>query len=396
MKPYVFRTVDGGTTWRPIEGNLASWKPVKTIAEDPRNPDVLYIGTEFGLYVTMDGGTQWTGAPGNMPPVMVTEIVVDERSGDLIVATHGRGVIILDDAVPLGAGDPATWTQDVQLFPVHSPMQVQRFREFPQSGSDEFIAPNRAAGAFITYGVKSDPPRGVDSAAGVQVLILAEDGTVVSEMTGQDTKGIHRVLWDLRYRFMYVPPPQDSGFYGPPKAAYVPPGRYTVKLTARGREMTQTVEVRTDRRGAGTPDAMRARIAINAKGREISRAFFETAVAVHALKAQLARLDTASKGDPGGGDSLVTDMANRLTQIRARAGVVVGSFPGQLFDLLAAVESSSLPPTDAQERLIATLITNGTTAVNEINAIIATGMPALHARLGQRPATTIDAVKPPQ
>ena len=396
MKPYVFRTVDGGATWRPIEGNLPSWKPVKTIAEDPRNPDVLYIGTEFGLYLTMDGGRQWTVAPGNMPPVMVTEIVVDERSGDLIVATHGRGVIILDDAVPLAAGDPATWAQDVQLFPVQSAIQVHRFREFPQSGSDEFIAPNRAAGAFITYGVKSDPPRGVDTAPGVKLSILAQDGTVVSEMAGQDTKGIHRVLWDLRYRFMYVPPPQDSGFYGPPKAAYVPPGRYTVKLTARGREMTQTVEVRQDTRGAGTPDAMQARIAMNAKGREISRAFFETAVAVHALRAQLARLDTASRGRSGRGDSLVTDMANRLTQIRARAGVVVGSFPGQLFDLLAAVESSSLPPTDAQERLIATLIANATTAVSEINAIIATGMPALHARLGQRSTTTIDAVRPPQ
>ncbi len=396
LRPHIFRTTDAGATWSSIVSNLPDWKPIKTITEDPWNPEVLYIGTEFGLYWTFDGGRHWSAASGNMPPVMVTAIIANEKNGDLILGTHGRSVIILDDASPLGAGDPATWTEDVRLFPVHSATQTQHFREFPHPGSDEFVAPNRAAGTNISYGVKTDPPSRTQSAPGVKISVLSADGSVVSEMTGPDTHGIHRVLWDLRYQFLYVPPPRDSGFYGPPKAAYVPPGQYTVKLAARGRELTQKVDVRWDPRGASTPEGLKARFAMNTKGREISRVYYQTSRAIIALRAEVARLDSLSRSrSEVGVDSMITDITTRLTQLGTRARMGLGSLPGQLFDLLASVESSSLPPTEAQERLMTSITSNSTNVANEISDVMATRMPALRARLGQRPLTPMSRVEPP-
>jgi photosystem II stability/assembly factor-like uncharacterized protein len=396
MRPYVFRTTDGGGSWQSIASDLPDWKPVRTIAEDPRDPDVLYAGTEFGLYWTVDGGRSWAAASGNMPPVPVMKVIVDETNGDLIVATHGRGVMILDDASPLADGDPASWTDEVRLFPVRTATQVQRYREFPQPGADVFVAPNPPAGTFITYGLTGDPPSG-DAADSVTIEVVAADGSVVSEMMGPDSPGIHRVVWDLRYRFAYVPPPQDSGFYGPPRAAPVPPGQYTVKLTARGRERTQPVEVRWDPRGASTPEGLAARTAINAQGRELARAFYETTRAIEAFNSELERLSTISRERPAAGaDSTIADLTARLTQIRQRSTAGMGSLPGNLFDLLAAVESSSLPPTDAQQQLITTIVDNSVNVVSQINDVITNRMPGLRARLGQPPSLAVRPVGPPR
>ncbi len=215
-------------------------------------------------------------------------------------------------------------------------------------------------------------------------------------MSGPDTRGIHRVLWDLRYQFHYVPPARDSGFYGPPRASYVPPGEYTVKLAARGRALTQKVRVSWDPRGASTPVAMAARSAINAKGREISRVFYQTSRAIGTLSAEVATLDSLSMSlRRAGPDSAIADIRRRLAQIEERARPGVGSFPGQLFDLLASVESSSLPPTQAQERLISSLSIRYATIASDINDIITTKMPSLRARLGKRPPTLIKPIDPP-
>ena len=395
MRPYVFRTTDGGATWTSIATGIPDWKPVKTIAEDPRNPRVLYVGTEFGLYWSFDGGARWTAATGNVPPVMIPKIVVNEKNGDLILGTHGRGVIILDNAAPLSLGDPATLANDITLVPLHAVTQAQRYREFPQPGAEEFVAPNPPNGTYITYIMKNDPPAG--STGGARISIVAPDGATITEMTGPDARGTHRVLWDLRYRFMYVPQPADSGFYGAPKAALVPPGTYTVKLNVRGRELTQPVTIRWDPRGASTPEALRARFAMNTQGRELSRVYYETIRAIEAFTAELPRLsEIAKQRQDAGADSVIADITTRLTQLRTRVASGMGSGPGNLFDLLAAVESSSLPPTQAQERMMTAILANSTTVAGDISEIITVRMPALRARLGQPPAATVTAVRPPR
>jgi hypothetical protein len=195
---------------------------------------------------------------------------------------------------------------------------------------------------------------------------------------------------------MYVPPPQDSGFYGAPRAALVPPGTYTVKLNARGRELTQPVTIRWDPRGASTAEGLRARFAMNTQGRELSRVYYETIRAIEAFTPELVRLGEVSKQrQDAGADSVIADITTRLTQLRTRVASGMGSGPGNLFDLLAAVESSSLPPTEAQTQLMTTIVANSTTAAGDISEIITVRMPALRARLGQ-PAITANPVNPPR
>jgi photosystem II stability/assembly factor-like uncharacterized protein len=105
MRPYLFKTVDGGATWTSIASDLPADGPVKCITEDPRNPRLLFAGTEFGLYWSTDGGVRWVFPGSGLPRVMVDRIVVNDRTNDLVLATHGRGIIILDDIAPLEAWD---------------------------------------------------------------------------------------------------------------------------------------------------------------------------------------------------------------------------------------------------------------------------------------------------
>ncbi|MEP6492464.1 MAG: hypothetical protein ABJF01_07295 [bacterium] len=361
MTPYLFKTTDGGATWTSVvNGGIPAWKPIKTLEESPHNPGVVFVGTEFGLYWSVDGGAHWTAASGNVPPVMVDRIIVNPQNNDLILGTHGRGVIILEDIAPLDNPASASPGDAVQLFPMRAATEVQTYRDLPWPGGDTFVAPNSPIGSYVSYSINSEP----SSPARVQIQVIAPDGSVVDELTGPDAKGTFRVLWDLRYQFKYVPPPADSGFYGPPRAPYVPPGEYTIKLTARGRQLMQQVQVRADPRGAGTPQGLRTRIAINTKARDISRVFFETATTMAGVDSELVALRPAASRHPAA-DSSIAELSRQVTTLRQRArGNSITSGLGRVFDLTAAIESSSLPPTDAQERTI-------TAAVAEFDDIAA-------------------------
>jgi hypothetical protein len=388
MTPYLFKTTDGGATWTSIASDIPAWKPVKTIEEDPRNANLLFVGTEFGLYWTVDGGRHWSPATGNIPPVMVDRIIVNPRNNDLIVATHARGVFILEDIAPFEVARGA----DVQLFPMRSPTEVQTYRDLPWPAGNAFVAPNSPIGSYITYSIANDPP-GRDS---VKIDVIASNGSVVDRMVGPDAKGTHRVLWDLRYRLAYVPPASDSGFYGPPRAPYVPPGEYTIKLIARGRETTQKVTVRADPRGAGTPDGARARIAINERARDVSRVYYDILNTIAAVDSELVALRSIASQHPGT-DTAITDIATQLTTLRQRArGNSITSGIGRVFDLTAAIESSSLAPTDAQQRSLAAAITEFTDITTKLDDLIATKLPALRAKAGQPSSVGPPPVKPPE
>ncbi len=381
-KPYLFSTDDGGATWKSIAADLPNWKPVKTIEEDPRDPRVLFAGTEFGLYWTSDAGAHWLPASGNVPPVMVDRIIVNPKNNDLIVATHGRGVMILDDIAPIEA---SAGLDDVRLFALRPATEVQMYRDLPWPGGNAFVAPNAPVGTYISYALANDP-RTADS---VRIRISAPDGAVVNEMVGPDRRGTFRVLWDLRYRFKYVPPPSDSGFYGPPRAPYVAPGEYTIALTARGRTVTQKVRVQSDPRAARTDAGLRDRAAMNLRARDLSRVYFDAIAALDAIDAELKTLGEST-------DSAAKAISARVVTLRQRArGNSITSGIGRLFDLTAAIESSSMPPTDAQHRSLAASVAEFTDVTTAVNALITTDLPALLAGLGRPPSNAIAVVAPP-
>ena len=156
MAPYLFRTTDGGATWASITSDLPAGHSVKSIAEHPTNPAVVFAGTEFGLYVTVDGGRHWSRAGGTLPRVRVDDIAIHPTRHDLILGTHGRSIIVLDDVGMFDKGAPVAAAGDAVLYPIRPAMQRFITRILPTPGARTFQAPNPPAGAIITYSL----PRG--------------------------------------------------------------------------------------------------------------------------------------------------------------------------------------------------------------------------------------------
>jgi len=347
---------------------------VKTLAEDPRNRQLLFAGTEFGLYWSFDGGRHWRFPGGGLPRVLVARILVDERSNDLILGTYGRGAIILDDIRALEAGDPALATEPVQLFPLREATEFYQWRDQPLAGTRQWAAPNAPVGAIVTYLLAGPPPgdTAANGAATARILVSAARGTVVRELTGPGTNGVHRVLWDLRTQFPFVPGAADSGFYGAPRAPYVPPGDYTVALSARGRTVTQPVRVRADSMAMGSPEALAARQRLMTAIDSLSRAFGDGKRAYAALDTELTLVRALGKAAPlpPGADSLLQHIATQLAALRAGFGEAYDTPIGNAFDLLGGLEGSSLPPTEAERRTLDVVTAELRATLTRLNDLI--------------------------
>jgi photosystem II stability/assembly factor-like uncharacterized protein len=232
FKPYVLRSTDRGRTWEGVAGNLPNRNPVWCVVEDHVNPQLLFAGTEFALFVTADGGANWAKLSG-APTVQFRDLEIQKREGDLVCATFGRGFYILDDYGPLRSLTPAALKREGVLLPAR---KTRAFAELPFArAGGEFAAPNPPPGALLTYYLR-EPVRGAD--ARVTVKIADADGKVVREVNGPSSAGVHRVNWDLR-----------TGGGGGPRGGggpLVPPGRYTATLVkVVGKETTQLGEPQT-------------------------------------------------------------------------------------------------------------------------------------------------------
>jgi hypothetical protein len=188
--PYLFKTEDYGTTWRPMRKGLPDEGYVHVVRVDPRNPELLYCGTENGLYVTVDGGRAWQRLRAGMPTVPVHDVVVQPRERELVVATHGRGIYIID-AGPLQEMTAKALAAPVYLCEVKNvESERMRFTHGLRPGKN-FLAANPFAGATCYYtapGGSSEPLRfAVVDAAGREVAVLQ----------GGADRGLHRLEWDL-------------------------------------------------------------------------------------------------------------------------------------------------------------------------------------------------------
>jgi photosystem II stability/assembly factor-like uncharacterized protein len=246
FKPYVFRTTDFGKTWTNITGNLPANAYAQVIREDPKNPNLLYYGSEYGLYASWSGGTQWTKLSlGNLPGVAVHEVLVHPRENDLIVATHGRALWVFDDATPIQQMSAEVAAKPVHLFPMRTATRYNMGDQSLNFGHKQYRGQNAQYGALITYWMaKAD--------TGVKVEIL-KDGAVIRRLRKvPGTAGFNRIAWDLRMApsLALSDTPADSadadGARGRVPGAQVLPGTYTVRITAGGQTMEQPVSVRLD------------------------------------------------------------------------------------------------------------------------------------------------------
>ena len=275
--PYVARSDDRGATWTNITGDVPDGQSTWTLMEDHVDPDLLFLGTEFGLFVTRDGGGSWVRLRGGLPTIAVRDLEIQRREDDLVLATFGRGFYILDDYSPLremdeavaGAGAAGAVTP-AHLFAVKDPWAYIPAR--PLGGQEKgtfgdafFTAPNPPFGAVFTFYLgdsyeslkerrqrleRESLARGEDIEYPDQATLTAEDmerppevfvvvsdaaGDVVRRVPAPRRAGLHRIAWDLRYASLEPPSPDGGEADGP----MVAPGEFSAQLvlvTADGHE----------------------------------------------------------------------------------------------------------------------------------------------------------------
>jgi hypothetical protein len=230
--PLLYRTADLGRTWTSVAGNLPKDEPADVIREDPRNPDLLYAGTEYGFYVSLDRGTTWAKL-GDLPTVPVDDVAVHERDRDLVVATHGRSLFVIDDVTALQELTPAVRAKALHLFP---PRPAEARHLLPgwedSAGKGLFRGGNPKEGALLTFWVKEA------TGEPVKVSIVNADGQPVANLTAPGVPGLARVAWDLK-------PTKDvrTEYGGVPADRHVKPGDYRVTVTYGDTRSTQTLKV---------------------------------------------------------------------------------------------------------------------------------------------------------
>jgi photosystem II stability/assembly factor-like uncharacterized protein len=258
FQPYLVKSTDRGRTWSSIVGDLPDRQLLWRIVQDHVQPELLFLGTEFGLFFTLDGGGHWIKLTGNVPVIPFRDLEIQQRENDLVGATFGRSFYVLDDYTPLRQVSAEQLDEPFVLFPVRkTPLYVPARvlgSEKGSQGDGYFVAPNPPFGAVLTYYLRDslqtrqqrrqqqeaeiqraggDTPRPEfdelkreerEPDPQIVLTITDTDGRVVDRVVGPTTAGFHRVAWDLRYASFTA-----DGEKGP----LVTPGKYLVSAVQR-------------------------------------------------------------------------------------------------------------------------------------------------------------------
>jgi photosystem II stability/assembly factor-like uncharacterized protein len=242
-KPYVFKTEDFGKSWTSVTGNLPEGT-VYVVAEDRKNPSLLFVGTEMGVYATLDGGKDWAPFGSNLPPnALVDDLLIHPRDNDLVVATHGRGLFIAD-ITPLQEMKDKFGQEDVYLFDIESKIQwtVRRSGTTGNQGERQFTVPNEPNGLVINYFLKK-PASGK-----VTVRITDPYGEEMAVLEGKMAAGLNSLVWDMRRTQGQAPQAQGQGRGGGPMgrsmARFVAPGDYVVVLEIADKKWSKRATIR--------------------------------------------------------------------------------------------------------------------------------------------------------
>jgi photosystem II stability/assembly factor-like uncharacterized protein len=364
---YVFLSDDGGRSFRSIASDIPKGQVARCIAEDLTNPEVLYLGTEAGLWATVDRGKHWSRIKANLPTVPIYEITLHPRDQDMILATHGRGIWILDDLRPIQHWAEAS-AAEAYLFEPAPAIQRNaagnRMKEF--EGDRQFLGTNPPGGAEFSYRLMSE-------AKDVKVIVRDDSGAVVRELAGDAMKdknraGINLAEWDLRLPPLKPVSSEGAGnpLFGPGlRGPFVLPGTYQVAISLEGKEVARgKVTVH------GDPD-----IVISDSDRQ---AYFQAASEVHEMNGKANQAASAvveaheqmkaiqeklkAKEPPEEITTRIEEQAKEIEGLRKRLGVAGGGFGpdpenvrGRIGQLRGALIGSTSIPTEAQSRQVGEL-----------------------------------------
>ena len=364
--PYLYRSTDRGRSWRSIAGDLPQQHIVWRLVQDHVKPELLFAGTEFGLFFTLDGGRKWIELEGGVPTIPFRDLAIQRRENDLVGATFGRGFFVLDDYSPLRQVSESLLSEEATLFPVRRAWWYVERRPLGQRGQASqgaayFTAENPPFGAVFTYYLAEDlaslteqrqkrekelKKKGADTPVPSfdaleaerreeepQVLLVVRDidGQVVRRLQGETSAGFHRTAWDLRFpNRRAVGAERPRGPDGEPKGFLAAPGRYTVTLVKRvagrvttlaGPEAFDVVRMREGVLAGSSPEqtvaflqqAAELQRAVTGANRSVSEAFGR----IDALREALER----SAIEPGSElDMAVRDLRQQLFQVQEAMG----------------------------------------------------------------------------
>lgn len=275
FKPYVLMSKDKGASWESISANLPANGSVHTIEQDYVNPELLFVGTEFGFFFSTNSGDSWTQLKNGLPTIAVKDIAIQKRESDLVLATFGRGFYVLDDYSPLRKVSESSVKEEGFIFPIKDALSYIKSYGKDSQGSSYFKAPNPEYGANIYYYLKEVPKtlnqirkenekklfkdsKPIPQPSPEELRLEAEEiepylvftltdetGIIVRRLFGKATKGINKINWDLSYHSAFPLDkiekynPVTKGGSGTP----VLPGNYQVSMSLVTREGAKTIGI---------------------------------------------------------------------------------------------------------------------------------------------------------
>lgn len=358
--PYLYRSRDLGKTWENIASNLPANHVVYSIAEDPKDRNLLFAGTEFGIFFSPDAGGRWVKLTGGIPTIAVRDIAIQERENDLVLATFGRGFYVLDDYSPLRGLTRENLEKPALLFPVKPAWAfIERTplgsRGKGSQGDSFFTAPNPPFGATFTYYLKEElltlkeqrhkaeaeaekqgktPPyptaeqlraEAEEEPPTVILTVSDLDGNIIRRLEGSKEKGVHRITWDLRFppahpvggeRPQEDPAPWEPRELGP----LVAPGTYQVSLSQRVRgvetQLAGPVTFEVIPLGQATLEAKdkQAELAFHRKVQRLQRAVLAASEVTRDTRERIKRLKVAIERTP----ALKPEWNQRLRQLESQ------------------------------------------------------------------------------
>jgi len=312
MQPYLYRTADYGRTWQPLVGpgtpGVRGYAHV--IKEDRVNPNILYLGTEFGLYVSLNGGQSWAQFKPNGFPVglAVRDIALQERDDDMVLATHGRGIWVIDDISPLRQLTPTTLASAAVLLPGRPVEQRIQSNGGWSEGDATYFGDNPPSGAVITYYQKA---RHVIGRMKLEVLDSA--GKVVDEIPTSKRRGLNRVTWSMLTKPPIVPPAASLAGSST-TGERILPGNYTVRLTSAGQVSTVPLTITLDKRATFTLSDRQAQYAASERVKGMFLRMSKVVGQINGLRAKAGQIATnpSAPGDVKASAAALTAKADAL------------------------------------------------------------------------------------
>ncbi|MEO6064735.1 MAG: hypothetical protein ABIP49_03000 [Lysobacterales bacterium] len=296
MGTHVYRTADYGRTWKAlITANTPGVRGyAHVVREDVENPDLLFVGTEFGLWISPDRGGSWAEFKGgNFPAVAVRDIVQHPRTHDLVLATHGRGIWIVDDVTPLRGLKRSQLDDEVVLLPSRPVQQRIQGNGGWADGDAVFAGGNPPNGAVISYYQRSRHLFGK-----MKLEILGADGRVIDTLPASKRRGLNRAVWNMQLDPPRVPPAASLAFAGT-QGPRVLPGTYKIRLTKNGKTYEQPLVIELDRRAKFSIEDRKAQFDASMRAHALFERMSGLVDGINALRMVTSRMAAGlPEGDP--------------------------------------------------------------------------------------------------